>query len=126
MTHPFLSLRPALILSALLLALPGCTDFTPADKSVHYDQASGELIQAPCPDWSHPSHANEDNSLHSNFGCAVNRNLAIQLEDKADLARGHGTPGADTEATVRTIARYRAGEIPEPLQPQQAASSTGQ
>ncbi len=104
-----------------LLPLAACTDFTPADKSVSYDQATGKLIQAPCPDWSQPSTGNVDSSLHSNFGCAYHRNFATQIADPNDLVRGHGTPGADTEATARTIARYRAGEIPEPLQPQQAS-----
>lgn len=107
-------------LAPILLLLSACTDTTPTDKTVRYDQASGTLVYPACPDWSQPSTANVDNSLHSNYGCAANRNLAAQLENPADLARGHGS-GTDTESTVRTITRYRAGEIPEPLVPQQTS-----
>ncbi len=98
--------------------LTACTDTTPINKTPHYDQASGQIIYPKCPDWSQPSTGNTDNSVHSNFGCAAHRNLAVQLENPADLARGHGAQGADTEATITTITRYRKGEIPEPLTPQ--------
>lgn len=115
MKHTLLLTTASLLTATLLSA---CSDTTPIDKSARYDQASGTLEHPSCPDWSQPSTFNYDNSLHTNYGCAVNRNLAVQLANPADLAQGHGTGNADTEATINTIDRYRAGEIPEPLVPQ--------
>lgn len=110
---------------AVCCLLGGCglgIDTTPTDKTVHYDMAKGTLAFPACPDWSQSSTMNYDNSVHSNYGCAVNRNLAVQLADPSDLHHGKGDGMADTTEAARTITRYRAGEIPQPLQPQQSAS----
>ena len=115
--------RSSIICSSIILLLTACSDYTPANKEVRYDTATGKLIQAPCPDWGQPSTANVDSSLHSNYGCATHHNMAIQLDNPADLHLGHGENGADTEGAVRTVTRYRDGEIPAELQPMQA---TGQ
>ena len=106
---------------ALLLpfGLAACgPDFVPRDKVAEVDMRTGEVILPhPCPDWSHSAQINWDNSNHSNFGCAVNNNLAVQLEDPRDLRRGKAGPPSDPEFNQRVIERYRAGEIPEPLTP---------
>lgn len=111
------------LLFVLPLALAACeADYTPRPKQATYDHTTGQVIPPyPCPDWSHPTVGNYDNSNHSNFGCAVNNNLAVQLENPRDLIEGRGHRGgvADIENSVRTIERYRAGEIPESLTPQQ-------
>jgi len=110
----------ALLLFSLLLPLAACSDFTPAPKEAQYDAATNRVVPAgPCPDWSHPASYNYDNSVHSNFGCAVENNMAAQLANPADWARGHGNPSPDAEITSTVIQRYRDGEIPEPLVPQQ-------
>lgn len=117
------------ILPILLLTACG-DDFTPRDKTAAYDPATGGLeYPYPCPDWSHSTVVNYDNSPHSNYGCAVNNNLAQQLAYPEDIA--HGRPsdlshGADAETTTRVIERYRAGEIPEPLVPMQASAAGGE
>lgn len=119
-----LSPRSFLLSLASMAVLGGCglgIDTTPADKTVHYDMAKDTLTFPACPDWSQSSTMNYDNSVHSNYGCAVNRNLAVQLADPSDLQHGKGEGVADTTETVRTLTRYRAGEIPQPLQPQQSA-----
>lgn len=106
----------ALIITASLLALAAC-DYTPVKKEATINPVTREITPpTPCPDWSSPTE-NYDNSVHSNFGCATAKNTAIQLADPADAVRGHGDNRADTEAGVRSIQRYRAGEIPEPLVP---------
>lgn len=100
----------------LLFMLSACSDYIPAEKKAVINPVTHEITKlAPCPDWSHQTQ-NYDNSVHSNFGCATANNIAIQLDDPADAVRGHGT-STDTESTVRTIGRYRVGEIPKPLQP---------
>lgn len=105
----------------LALGLTACADYEPHVKKASYDPVGQELVYPhPCPDWSHSASVNYDNSNHSNFGCAVENNIAAQLEDPADLYRGHGS-GADTESTIRVVSRYRAGEIPVPLQPMESS-----
>lgn len=109
----------------MLLAVAACgPDYEPRSKEVTYHPKRGGIqYNYPCPDWSHDATRNYDNSVHSNFGCAANHNLAVQLEDPRDLYRGHGTPGPDAEITARTVEQYRAGDLPRPLEPQQATSS---
>lgn len=113
-------MRYALLLLPCLLLTACGHDYTPRDKQVEIDHQTGELILPhPCPDWSKSTVGNYTNSQHSNYGCAVNNNLAVQLADPWDLKEGIGNANADTEASVRTIERYRSGEIPAALTPQQ-------
>jgi type IV pilus biogenesis protein CpaD/CtpE len=105
-----------------LIGLTACNDFVPVEKTATMNATTGELaLPHPCPDWSQNATINYDNSNHSNYGCAVNGNLAVQLEDPWDLLGARPSQGnpSDTETSVRTLERYRAGEIPVPLVPQQ-------
>ncbi len=112
--------RRCILAVPLFFALAACTDYVPREKTVSFDPATGELaLPYPCPDWSHNAVRNYDNSVHSNFGCATNSNLAVQLERPRDLNRGHGDHAPDTGITTSVIEAYRAGEIPAPLSPQQ-------
>ncbi|TCM19424.1 pilus assembly protein CpaD [Novosphingobium sp. PhB165] len=52
-----------------------------------------------CPDWSSNSDFNPNNGLSSNFGCAVNSNLAAMVANPEDLV--HGATGT-TEVGVRS------------------------
>jgi pilus assembly protein CpaD len=106
-------------LSLMLVSLAACSSFTPREKVARYDPTSGLTLPHPCPDWSQPQTGDFANELHSNFGCAVNTNAAIQLENPEDMRRGKGKATPDTEVTTRVVERYRAGEIPEPLEPVQ-------
>lgn len=115
-------LRNTLMLG-MLLALGACSNyanFEPRDKTAQYDPHTGELTMPyPCPDWSQSETQNELNYPHSNYGCAVNTNSALQVAEPSDLYRGHGAPGPDTEATTSVIQLYRAGKIPVALTPMQ-------
>jgi hypothetical protein len=107
------------ILSLSLLTACG-EDYTPRSKQAVYDPTENRIVPPyPCPDWSHSAQVNYDNSLHSNFGCATQNNLSVQLENPADWKGGHGTSGPDAETTIRVIEQYRAGDLPRPLTPQQ-------
>ena len=110
-----------------LLILSACADdFTPQPKTARYDPSlpGGIAYPSPCPDWSHSSTINTDNSVYSNYGCATNTNLARQLAYPEDLdhASGSNATGPDTETTTRVLERYRAGEIPKELTPVQGAT----
>lgn len=75
-----------------------------------------------CGDWSsHPGH-NYSNDVHSNFGCANQRNMGLMLADPADLQQMRDTQPTDTQNANRVMQRYRKGEptaaTPSPLQVQ--------
>lgn len=110
----------------LCLALTACgQDYEPREKKAVYDPVQGELQSPyPCPDWSHSTVWNQANAPYSNYGCAVENNIGVQLENPRDLALGHGTKagGPDTELSIDTIGQYRAGKIPVALIPQQSIS----
>ena len=107
----------------LVMSLTACDNFTPSDKQAVYDPSSKTLtLPHPCPDWSQSQTSNYLNENHSNYGCAVNTNSALQVADPADLHKGHGDNRPDTETTTRVIQDYRAGELPAELRPNQAAN----
>lgn len=112
-----------------LLSMAACsspTNFTPREKTATYDPRTGQLtLPHPCPDWSQSQSQNYKNEKHSNFGCAVNTNLAVQLEDPQDLHHGHGKVGPDPEISEGVVESYRAGNIPKELTPIQS-TGTGQ
>ena len=102
-----------------ILALAACSDdYTPTPKVVSYEPSTGQLnYPHPCPDWSKDAEHNYENSLHSNFGCSVNGNFGLQLDNPRDLMEGHGDNHPDTGITEHVIEQYRAGTIPKPLYP---------
>lgn len=120
-------LRNYVMMVALLgLAACGGTNFEPRDKTAQYDPTTGELILPhPCPDWSQTQTTNYNHYTHSNYGCAVNTDSALQIADPSDLYRGHGENSPDTEVTTGVITQYRAGKIPVALAPMQDTTSSG-
>lgn len=61
-----------------------------------------------CPDWKTKLEMNYRNATSSNYGCAVNSNMAAMVANKEDLVRGE--PGSGTVATQRSdsaIKQYR-------------------
>ena len=61
-----------------------------------------------CPDWSRDSSNEFAANASSNYGCAVNRNLAAMVANPADLV--HGTPGkatTDAATSYKAIDAYR-------------------
>lgn len=114
----------AWLVSIVALTLSACApDYVPRDKNATVDPQTGQAIMPyPCPDWSHNATINWDNSVHSNYGCAVNNNLAVQLVDPRDLERGRGGSLGDSEASTRVLQQYRAGETPAALNPIQGGN----
>ena len=70
-----------------------------------------------CPNWDSKSSINPTNSTSSNYGCAVNSNLAAMVADPNDLIKGASDTGHDPTAATRAIKTYRtkpqtgAGEL---------------
>jgi pilus assembly protein CpaD len=62
-----------------------------------------------CPDWTQKKHTNFDNATSSNFGCAINGNLAAMVADKDDLVRGtRGTGSTVVMSSTKAIETFRA------------------
>jgi pilus assembly protein CpaD len=61
-----------------------------------------------CPDWSRNSSHDFDQHTSSNYGCAMNSNLAAMVANPADLVSGqNGAGGTDAATNFRAIDAYR-------------------
>jgi pilus assembly protein CpaD len=65
-----------------------------------------------CPDWSTHSDSNPGNATSTNYGCAINGNLAAMVANKEDLVHGaRGTGGTVVMSSSKAIETYR-GKTP--------------
>ena len=61
-----------------------------------------------CPDQSRDASNEFDSNTSSNFGCAINSNLAAMVANPADMVRGRdGTTSTDPRVSYRAIDAYR-------------------
>jgi len=61
-----------------------------------------------CPDWSRNLSNDFEGHTHSNYGCALNTNLAGMVANPADLVRGaDGAPTIDPQSAYKAIDSYR-------------------
>jgi pilus assembly protein CpaD len=64
-----------------------------------------------CPNWSVPAQPNSQNRTMSNFGCAVNSNLAAMVANPQDLVYGReGSGVGDSLTSSKAIGSYRKAE----------------
>lgn len=63
-----------------------------------------------CPDWRRKAEFEFAGSTMSNFGCAVNSNLAAMVANPADLVKGAEGSGTDPMTITRAIKTYREKE----------------
>ena len=64
-----------------------------------------------CPNWNIRSQPNFDNRTMSNFGCAVNGNLAAMVANPEDLVHGREGSGVhDSLTATKAIGAYRKAE----------------
>lgn len=62
-----------------------------------------------CPDWSRASNATFSGDSMSNYGCAMNSNLAAMIADPRDLVAGRDGHGdIDGRVSTKAITTYRA------------------
>lgn len=77
-----------------------------------------------CSDWDRPSQPELASSTSSNFGCAVNSNLAAMIANPQDLVRGQAGSGVgDAEVTSKAIGAWRSAD-PTGKQPLKQVSTT--
>jgi pilus assembly protein CpaD len=64
-----------------------------------------------CPNWDRPASPDFDNQQISNFGCAVNANLAAMVADPQDLVYGREAgPVVDSVTASKAVHSYRAAK----------------
>jgi pilus assembly protein CpaD len=62
-----------------------------------------------CPNWSRPADPDPMNRSMSNFGCAVNSNIAAMIANPEDLLHGReGGSVTDTTTATRAVEMYRS------------------
>jgi pilus assembly protein CpaD len=62
-----------------------------------------------CRNWSSPATLTTQNRPHSNFGCSIQRNLGLMVQNPADLKRAGTLTSRDPHQTIRVIVNHRAG-----------------
>jgi pilus assembly protein CpaD len=61
-----------------------------------------------CPNWSLPSQPNFENRNVTNYGCAVNSNIAAMVANPEDLIHGQeGSGVGDTRTAAKAVTYYR-------------------
>jgi hypothetical protein len=104
------SQKIALALGALLAATAAQAKRNYGLDSVNQPVVSGNQAVVPnCPNFSS---AGVDSAAmtDSNYGCAINSNLAAMVADPADLLHGKSDATTDTGSLVRAIKAWREAE----------------
>lgn len=60
-----------------------------------------------CPNWDRKSEPEFAGSTMSNYGCAINSNLAAMVANPNDLIQGASSSGSDPQTISRAIKTYR-------------------
>lgn len=63
-----------------------------------------------CPDWDRISQPDFENSTGSNYGCAINSNLAAMIANPEDLVSGRAAGSSDGTQVVKALTTYRTAK----------------
>ena len=96
------------------------SDVTLASIRINYSKLVAEA--GPCGQWPHDIGASFDREYNENhpfwnLGCANQRNLAAMVDNPADLVQPRGETPAYTGRRTVTLDKYRKGEIPSGVYP---------
>ena len=120
-------MRPLFPVFALLLAVGGCAQWENApapDYRIGLGPASdGKMVAvpAPCPDWRTHNLGSFQNDPWPQYGCASARNLAVMIDQPADLVAGRPLGHANAETTSAAMERYITGKTMPLMDPNAAA-----
>lgn len=65
-----------------------------------------------CPDWSEAAEVGSRITTASNYGCAINSNLAAMIADPNDLVQGRSSDkGGDAAASSKAVTAYRTRSL---------------
>lgn len=78
--------------------------------TIHEDAGLKKVRQEKmCPDWSSNPVSNNDNEDFSNFGCAYNNNLYVQIKDPEDFNHGNGKTEISATREGAIVQNYLSG-----------------
>ncbi len=107
---------------ASLVAIAADNGVRPADIDVRLEDMGNNAdpvlmtfdtyvaVPPECGDWSKASQWTPRNTVHSNFGCTMQRNFAQALADPADIVRSRTASTRDATRSDLVVQQYRAGE----------------
>lgn len=80
-------------------------EITPGAVRVVVSRSSASVPD--CPNWKRSSQPEFAGSTMSNYGCAINSNLAAMIANPEDLVRGASAEGNDPRSVNKAIRAYR-------------------
>ncbi len=83
--------------------------FSSADVIVSF--AAHKVRVPECGDWSSESNFNPSGRVHSNYGCATQRNLGLMVQDPGDLLKAKTMSPGDGEHAAGVIRNYRTAPV---------------
>jgi len=122
MTHIF-KLAPYLLLTAAAMALSGCitndlalgdTQQVPSHASDRYPitvvngSHGPKAITPPCGNWSADLTTTKDNGPYENLGCAVQHNIAAEIDNPRTIDKPNGESLKSAEDGVSAVVRQQA------------------
>lgn len=69
-----------------------------------------EVVVPECGDWSGSTNFDPSNSVHTNFGCAYQRNLGLMVSNPRDLMRSQPEAAPDPNRRTNVVEGFRTGE----------------
>ncbi|MQX36031.1 CpaD family pilus assembly protein [Roseospira navarrensis] len=106
------------------IVVPGqVTGPAPDDGSLGLSYDAYVAVVPNCGDWSGHTGLNPRNAPHSNFGCAVNRNVGLMLSDPGDLVDPRSLGSVDGARQALVVTKYRAGAATDAAIPRSESGS---
>ncbi|WP_156521055.1 CpaD family pilus assembly protein [Magnetospirillum moscoviense] len=86
-------------------------DSKPGDTGMAVLSYPHHVAKAPeCGSWTNPLNWNNGNRNTDNFGCAVQRNIALMAADPRDLESARPVSGRDGERAADILGKYQKGQ----------------
>lgn len=99
---------------------------------IEADRSLEAIVRAPiwvavaseCGTFTRGLNPDHDNAPNSNWGCSVQRNTALMLQNPADLIRARESSGRDANRSVDVLGKYGRGEATSSEAEDMTAGST--
>ena len=83
-----------------------------------------EAVAPECGAFERGLNPDHDNAPHSNWGCSIQRNTALMVQNPADLVRARESSGRDANRAADVLAKYGRGEATSSALESKTAGST--
>ena len=83
-----------------------------------------EAVVPTCGNFERGLNPDHDNAPHSNWGCSIQRNTALMLQNPADLIRARESTGRDANRAADVLDKYGRGEATGSAKESRSTGST--